>query len=51
LSSTSTGVIGMRDLSLAGAATNTTAGSIISSPGKSVHLDSGTQMVLRVVNR
>jgi len=51
LSSTSTGVIGLKDLSLAGAATNATESSIITSPAKSVHLDSGTQMVLRVVNR
>lgn len=51
LSSTSTGVIGLKDLSIAGAATNTTEGSIITSPAKSVHLDSGTQMVLRVVDR
>lgn len=51
LSSTSTGVIGLKDLSIAGAATNATEGSIITSPAKSVHLDSGTQMVLRVVDR
>ena len=51
LSSTSSGVIGLKDLSLAGAATNATEGNIITSPAKSVHLDSGTQMVLRVVNR
>jgi hypothetical protein len=51
LSSTSSGVIGLKDLSLAGAATSATEGSVITSPGKSVHLDSGTQMVLRVVGR
>lgn len=51
LSSTSTGVTGLKDLSLEGAATNATEGSIITSPAKAVHLDSGTQMVLRVVNR
>lgn len=51
LSSTSSGVIGLGGLSLAGDAANTTQGTIITSPNKNVHLDSGTQMVLRVVNR
>ena len=51
LSSTSSGVIGLKDLSLAGDAANSTEGSLITSPAKSVHLDSGTQMVLRVVDR
>jgi hypothetical protein len=50
LSSTSSGVIGLKGLSLASNAANSTQGSVITSPGKSVHLDSGTQMVLRVVN-
>ena len=51
LSSTSSGVIGLKGLSLAGDAANSTKGSLITSPAKSVHLDSGTQMVLRVVDR
>jgi len=51
LSSTSSGVIGLKGLSLAGDAANSTEGSLITSPAKSVHLDSGTQMVLRVVDR
>jgi hypothetical protein len=51
LSSTSSGVIGLKGLSLASDAPNSTEGSLITSAGKSVHLDSGTQMVLRVVNR
>lgn len=51
LSSTSSRVIGLKNLSLAGDAANSTEGSLIISPGKSVHLDSGTQMVLRVVDR
>jgi hypothetical protein len=39
----------MKGLSLATAASNATEGSVITSTGKSVHLDSGTQMMLRVV--
>jgi len=50
LNSSSTGVIGFRDLSLAATAANSTQGSVISSTGRSVHLDSGTQMLLRIVN-
>jgi hypothetical protein len=50
LNSHSTGVLGLNGLSLATQATNATQGSIITSSGKSVHLDSGTQMVLRVTN-
>ncbi len=50
LNSNSTGVVGLKGLSLAGSASNATQGSVITSTGKSVHLDSGTQMVLRVVN-
>ncbi len=49
LNSTSSGVVGLKGLSLATAASNATEGSVITSTGKSVHLDSGTQMVLRVV--
>jgi hypothetical protein len=50
LNSSSTGVIGLKGLSLAGDAANSTQGSVITSTGKAIHLDSGTQMVLRVVN-
>ena len=50
LSSTSQGVVGLPGYSLDAAAANATQGSIITSTGKSVKLDSGTQMVLRVVN-
>ncbi len=49
LNSTSSGVVGMKGLSLATAASNATEGSVITSSGKSVHLASGTQMMLRVV--
>lgn len=49
LTSSSSGVVGMKGLSLATAASNATEGSVITSTGKSVHLDSGTQMMLRVV--
>lgn len=51
LNSSSTGVVGLHGLSLESAAANSAQGSMISSTGKSVHLDSGTQMVLRVVNQ
>lgn len=51
LSPTSSGVMGLKGLSLASDAANSAQGSVITSPGKSVHLDSGTQMVLRIVNR
>ncbi|HEU5403556.1 MAG TPA: hypothetical protein VFU86_19535, partial [Terriglobales bacterium] len=49
LNSSSSGVVGMKGLSLATAASNATEGSVITSTGKSVHLDSGTQLMLRVV--
>ena len=49
LNSTSSGVVGLKGLSLATDASNATQGSVITSTGKSVHLDSGTQMMLRVV--
>jgi hypothetical protein len=51
LNSSSTGVIGLHGLSLESVAANSAQGNIISSTGKSVHLDSGTQMVLRVVSQ
>lgn len=50
LNPSSTGVVGLRGLSLESAVANSTQG-VISSTGKSVHLDSGTQMVLRVLNQ
>jgi hypothetical protein len=49
LNSNSTGVVGLKDLSLSSDLSNATQGSVITSTGKSVHLDSGTQMLLRVV--
>jgi hypothetical protein len=45
---TSQGVIGLKGLSLNGEAANSTPGSVISSNSQNVHLDSGTQLVLRV---
>jgi hypothetical protein len=46
LTSDSHGVFGLNGLSLNSAAANGTQGSIITSAGKNVHLDSGTQMLL-----
>jgi hypothetical protein len=46
LTSNSRGVFGLNGLSLNSAASNGTQGSIITSAGKNVHLDSGTQMLL-----
>lgn len=48
LTSTSQGVVGLRGLSLAADASNSTHGSLITSNGGNVHLDSGTELVLRV---
>jgi hypothetical protein len=45
---TSQGVIGLKGLSLNGEAANSTQGSVIRSNSQNVHLDSGTQLVLRV---
>jgi hypothetical protein len=47
LSSSSQGVIGLRNLSMATSASNSTSGTF-TSPNSNVHLDSGTQMILRV---
>jgi hypothetical protein len=44
----SQGVVGLNGLSLNAGAANSTQGSVISSSSQNVHLDSGTQMVLRV---
>ena len=48
LSSQSQGVVGLDGLSLNSAASNATQGSVITSAGKDVKLDSGTQMLLQV---
>jgi len=46
LTSNSQGVFGMNGLNLNAAASNATQGSLITSAGKNVHLDSGTRMLL-----
>ena len=46
LTSNSQGVFGLNGLNLNAAASNATQGSLITSAGKSVHLDSGTRMLL-----
>jgi hypothetical protein len=46
LTSNSQGVFGLNGLNLSAAGSNTTQGSVITSAGKNVHLDSGTQMLL-----
>jgi hypothetical protein len=46
LTSNSQGVFGLNGLNLNAAASNSTEGSVISSAGKNVHLDSGTRMLL-----
>jgi hypothetical protein len=48
LTSTSRGVFGLNGLSLNSGATNSSEGSVITSAGKNVHLDSGTQMLVVV---
>jgi hypothetical protein len=48
LTSNSSGVFGLRGLNLSSMASNSTEGSIITSRRDSVHLSSGTQMLLRV---
>lgn len=48
LTSQSQGVIGLHGLSLSSAASNSTSGSVITSTGKNVKLESGTQMLLQV---
>ncbi|MBZ5648662.1 MAG: hypothetical protein LAN37_15740 [Acidobacteriia bacterium] len=49
LMSSANGVIGLRGLNLSSVAANPTQGSLITSSTRDVHLDSGTQMVLRIV--
>jgi hypothetical protein len=46
LTSNSQGVFGLNGLNLSSAASNSTQGSVITSAGKNVHLDSGTRMLL-----
>jgi hypothetical protein len=46
LTSNSQGVFGLNGLNLSAAASNATEGSVITSAGKNVHLDSGTRMLL-----
>jgi hypothetical protein len=46
LTSNSQGVFGLSGLNLNAAASNATEGSVITSAGKNVHLDSGTRMLL-----
>lgn len=47
LTSSSSGVIGLKGLSLNSEASNATQGSLIVSSSRNVHLDSGTRMLLR----
>jgi hypothetical protein len=47
LTSNSQGVFGLQGMSMDTAASNATQGSMIVSAGRNVHLDSGTQMLLR----
>lgn len=51
LTSTSSGVFGLHGLELDSAASNATQGSVITSKRGSVHLSSGTQMLLRVTGQ
>src|SRR5438132_7005944 len=46
LTSNSQGVFGLNGLNLSAAVSNSTQGSVITSAGKNVHLDSGTRMLL-----
>lgn len=51
LNSSSTGVIGLKGLSLNSQASNATQGALIVSSTRNVHLDSGTQLLLRAENQ
>jgi hypothetical protein len=51
LTSQSTGVIGLSGLQLASQASSATQGSLITSSSKTVRLDGGTPMLLRVANQ
>ena len=46
LTAGSSGVFGLRDLSLSSAASGAAQGSVVTSTGKSVHLDQGTRLLL-----
>ena len=46
LTSNSQGVFGLNGLNLNAAASNATQGTVLTSAGKNVHLDSGTRMLL-----
>jgi hypothetical protein len=46
LTSNSQGVFGLNGLNLNAASSNATQGSVITSAGKNIHLDSGTRMLL-----
>jgi hypothetical protein len=46
LSASSTGVFGLRGLSLSGGAADEATGSVMTSTGKDVHLDQGTWLLL-----
>lgn len=48
LNSTSSGVVGLPGVALQSATAAAAQGSVLTSAGKNIHLDSGTQMVLRV---
>lgn len=49
LGASSRGVMGMPGLQISSELSNSTNGTVLVSDGKDIHLDSGTQMVLRVV--
>ena len=49
LSASSQGVVGLRGLSLFSQTTPFATASVVSSQGNNVHLDSGTEMILRVI--
>jgi hypothetical protein len=51
LSSGSSGVFNLQGLNLTSAASNGTTASVVNSTSRNVHLGSGTQMVLQVVNQ
>jgi hypothetical protein len=51
LSSNSNGVFGLQGLSINSAASSATQGSMIVSPVRTIHLDSGTQMLLSVTGQ
>jgi hypothetical protein len=51
LASGSSGVFNLQGLNLTSAASNGTTASVVNSTSRNVHLDSGTQMVLQVVNQ